>query len=164
VSYAKDFFVAETDDDTDELYAILDAKSSEPGFKLCVLSQTTMERKFFETVSRAVEERYRGRFEIVVKDTICPVTDKREESALETQSHADVSFVVGDRISSNASKLFKRLANNKPETYFVSNLKELKDLNLDLTKFRTAMVVSSSSTPDFIESEIVAYLETFGND
>lgn len=163
VSYAKESFVVETESDLDELYAILDSKSREPGFKLCVLSQTTAERKFFETVSRSIEDIYRGHFEIVVRDTICPVTDKREESALATQSKADISFVVGDRISSNASKLFKRLANNKPDTYFVSNLKELKDLNLDLKRFKTAMVVSSSSTPDFIESEIVAYLESIRN-
>lgn len=159
VSYAQDYYVVESEGDLPGLFALLDGKD-ETAFKLAVLSQTTAERSLFEGTARTLNERYRGRFGIAVFDTICPVTTKREERAILAQKDADVSFVVGDRISSNAGKLFKRLADNGGEVYFVSNLEELTKLGLDMRRYKTALVVSSSSTPDFIERGIVDYLES----
>jgi 4-hydroxy-3-methylbut-2-enyl diphosphate reductase len=95
-----------------------------------------------------------------VYDSICPVTEKKEEEALRLQASADVSFVVGDKLSSNAKKLFSRLAAAKREVYFVEDLEELLALELPLSRFRRALVVSSASTPDFIERRIVEYLSS----
>ena len=60
--------------------------------------------------------------------------------------------------NANANKLFQKLKIKRKETYFIENLEGLKMLNLPLAEYRSALVVSSSSTPPFIERETVDYL------
>ena len=97
-------------------------------------------------------------YEVASRDTICECTSQRESEALKVQSGVDVTFVVGDRISSNANRLYETLRAKDDRTHFVQDLEELKGLNLPLSRFKVAQVVSSSSTPEFTESEIVEYL------
>jgi 4-hydroxy-3-methylbut-2-enyl diphosphate reductase len=99
-------------------------------------------------------------------DSICSINTLREQEAAELQKDSELTIVIGDRISSNANKLYEILKKSgekrKQETVFVSNLKELLKTGLDLEKYHSALVVSSSSTPDFVEKELVDYLLKIG--
>lgn len=125
---------------------------------IAVFSQTTGKRAFFHQICDQISATFKDKFSVECIDSICDITSKREQAALEDMSVADIGIVIGDRKSSNANKLYEVLKQNFDEVYFVNDLEELKQLNLELRSDMTAVVVSSSSTPAFIEDEIVDYL------
>ena len=92
-------------------------------------------------------------------DSICPITTNKEKEALEIQKKVDITVVIGDPLSSNANKLYSILLSANPSTYFVQDLDHLIELGLPLHSFSTAQVVSSASTPEFVEGEIISYLQ-----
>jgi 4-hydroxy-3-methylbut-2-enyl diphosphate reductase len=129
--------------------------------RVFLCAQTTASRDLFEAIVSAFRAAGPGAFDLSVYDSICPVTDRKERESLRLRKNADVTFVVGDKISANASKLY-RLLSAEPGTpvYFVEDLAELASLRLDLPPGGKALLVSSASTPSFIEREIAAYLES----
>jgi 4-hydroxy-3-methylbut-2-en-1-yl diphosphate reductase len=159
VSYAGDAHVV-LEDEAD-LATFTEAGAGTGEVFLC--SQTTGSREFFDSVALRLREVLRpARRRILIHDPICPVTERKEREALRLQEQADVSFVIGDKLSSNAKKLFRILAAAKPAVHFIEDLKDLKGMGLPLERFRKALVVSSASTPAFIEREVVAYLTAVG--
>lgn len=78
------------------------------------------------------------------------------------QKKVDATFVIGDKISSNANKLFQILKKKNENTYFIENIISLKKLVLPFSKYNAVQIVSSSSssTPAFIENQIFDYLQT----
>jgi 4-hydroxy-3-methylbut-2-enyl diphosphate reductase len=160
-SYAGDFRVIETDKELERFVKQFPQfmKNSEHT-KIFIVSQTTGRRDFFE---KAIEEITRvcpPGTEIVTDNSICPLTNRKEEEALRLQNQADITFVVGDRLSSNANKLFNILAENHRPVYFVSDLENLISLKPRLEHCERALLVSSASTPQFIEDDIRGYLES----
>jgi len=123
-----------------------------------VVSQTTGSRELFAEAAEAIEGELDGAVKVV--DTICEITSLREGEALERQREVDATFVVGDRLSSNAGRLFRTLRSESERTFFVQDLKELRGLGLPLDTLSSCQVVSSSSTPEFVEEEIVRYLKS----
>jgi 4-hydroxy-3-methylbut-2-enyl diphosphate reductase len=161
ISYAKEFKVIETDD---ELECFL---TEYPGLiktrehnKIFIVSQTTGRKDFFEKAVDKITHAFLPETEIVTYNSICPLTNRKEEEALRLQEHADITFVVGDSLSSNANKLFNILAEKGRDVYFISDLAGLVSLKLPLKQYHRALLVSSASTPQFIEEEIRRYLET----
>ena len=128
--------------------------------KILIVSQTTGNRKLFDKCCQAVNEHRHNKTEIKIIDSICSITSLRENEAVKLQEKADVTFVIGDKSSSNANKLFLILKKNNDETYFFEDLPDLLKLKIELNKYKSALVVSSSSTPDFIEKQVVEYLKT----
>jgi len=158
LSYALSSTVVEKETDIHALLADLPRPGAE---KILVISQTTGERELFEKTCKELENVLGGKgVEVKVHDSICSITSLREQDALLIQKAVDVTFVIGDRMSSNASKLFKILAERDERTYFVNSVDELRNFAPPLEKWTTAQVVSSSSTPDFVERKIVEYLES----
>jgi 4-hydroxy-3-methylbut-2-enyl diphosphate reductase len=160
VSYARGCLVVERETD---LEAWLAAQGEETaglaGFEgVLVVSQTTGRREFYEWTVRTLREALPSRYPVQAFDSICRITSLREAEALELQKKVDVTFVVGDRLSSNANKLYDVLRRGDTRTYLVQDLDELKALAPDLRSCRAAQVVSSSSTPVFAEREIIRYL------
>ncbi|MBN2351480.1 MAG: 4-hydroxy-3-methylbut-2-enyl diphosphate reductase [Spirochaetales bacterium] len=129
--------------------------------KVFLCAQTTASRDLFEAIVSAFQAAGPGIFDLSVYDSICPVTDRKERESLRLRKDADVTFVVGDKISANASKLY-RLLSAEPGTpvYFVEDLAELKSLGLDLPPGGKALLIASASTPAFIEQDIALYLES----
>ncbi len=157
VSYAEKSGVIETAEDVDSFIRNLEHAGTR---KIFIVSQTTGEPDLFrETGERVGEAASRLGIAVEVHDSICSITSLREREAVKLQKEADVTFVIGDRMSSNATKLYKILAARSPNTYFVSGRNDLEGLNLDFSAWKTAQVVSSSSTPAFVEREIVSFLE-----
>ena len=169
VSYARESLVIETEADLaglgDRNGVFQNRLRKGNCSRVIVVSQTTGSRELYEKTveslkALALESREPElALEIESVDTICPVISLRETAALETQKCVNVTFVVGDRLSSNANRLYRRLRASDPGTHFVQGLDELKALELPLGTCAAAQVVSSSSTPDFITRQIVHYLE-----
>ena len=161
VSYASISHVIENDDDLEFLLHNSNRLLffPEKADKLLIISQTTGNRAFFTDVIHKVKEKWDTNTTIKSIDTICPITDKKEEQALELIKTCDVGFVLGDSLSSNAQKLYKRLSAAFHNVHFTADLHMLLSLSLPLQHYRSALVVSSASTPDFIEKEVCEFLE-----
>ncbi len=158
LSYATGSTVIEKEAD---IHAFLENFPAAGIERILVISQTTGERELFDSVCRDLEDVLGAKaVEVKVHDSICSITSLREQDALLIQKSVDVTFVIGDRMSSNASKLFKILAERDERTYFVNSVEELRNVAPPLERWTTAQVVSSSSTPNFVEREIVEYLES----
>ncbi len=161
VSYAVDSFVIESREDLESFIEnsgrVRDVLAEKGYKKIYIVSQTTAPRSLFEETVKAISTRMPHQVES--RDTICTCTSQRESEAVKVQKGVDVTFVVGDRISSNANRLYETLLAHDKRTHFVQDLEELKNLKLPLSGFKVAQVVSSSSTPEFTETEIVRYLE-----
>ena len=162
ISYTENrFFIIEN---TDDLHALTDnaiaAGFGAPNRNIFLCSQTTGSRELFEEVrqrfSAVLGEDTPTRLRVL--DSICPVTESKEKESLKLQQEAEISFVIGDKLSSNAKKLFRVLCAAKKNVFFIEDLRELQSLEIPLADYHKALVVSSASTPDFIEREIVAYL------
>jgi 4-hydroxy-3-methylbut-2-enyl diphosphate reductase len=162
ISYAKDYFVIENEEDINifikQYQASQSALVSKGYSRILIVSQTTGNEGLFDKASLEIKNLCGEGFEIEIFDSICSITSIREKEALRLQKDADITFVLGDRLSANANKLFKTLQENREETFFVENLKELLALPLQIKQYKSALVVSSSSTPEFIEREVVEYL------
>lgn len=164
VSYADDCRVISHED---ELAAIAENACSgliadirSRGYsKLFLCSQTTASRKLFNAAREILERYCAGALEVRSTDSICSITDERECRALEIQKEVDLTVVLGDRESSNAKKLYKLLHEQDERTVFVSDLRELEAMGLDFSAIRVVQLVSSSSTPRFLEDEVKNYLE-----
>jgi 4-hydroxy-3-methylbut-2-en-1-yl diphosphate reductase len=163
VSYASDSIVVESRDDLESLIAA--SESSRDFFKsrgyekVFVLSQTTGDEALFAELVRRLAPLCAGAgYEFKSHNSICSITSLRENEALSLQKETDVTFVIGDKQSSNARKLFNRLDERKEHAvYFIENPAELS--SYDLSRWKSAQVVSSSSTPSFTEKAVVDFLK-----
>ena len=160
ISYTGEYLVVESDD---ELISFFEEGQRLDGIiakhtYLLVASQTTGDRALLERTRSRVSERLGGLIPVLSLDSTCPVAERREREALRLQNQVDVTFVVGDRESSNATRLFRRLQRSGGPTYFISDLDELMALDLDFSPFLSAQVVSSSSTPGETEEAISGFL------
>jgi len=162
MSFARNVFVIEN---SDEIGSFVEAWKGgrirgSALHKIALFSQTTGNRELFQTTVDHLLRKLSDDNEIIYRDTICTITSLREEEALKIQLRVDVSFVVGDKHSSNANKLYRRLQETGEPCYFIRDLDELKALSLPLRDYKSAQVVSSSSTPSFIEKKIIEYLKS----
>ncbi len=162
-SYGRHTAVLENDEDLNNFIANPEINGKpfnhDDFTELFITSQTTGSLTFFNETIKRIKSKWP---EAIVKsfNSICPVTKKKEVEALKLQKNADISFVIGDPLSSNAGKLFKSLKGADERTFFIQDLAELKARKLNFSKLKKALVVSSASTPDFVEEEIIKYLES----
>ncbi len=124
--------------------------------KIFILSQTTHSKAFFETLCSEIKKHIKD-IPIESKDTVCPITENKEKESLDLQKEADFTVVIGDPHSSNSKKLYNILKGGN--TLFVQNLADLNNQKQSWQGVKKVLVVSSTSTPRFIEKEIVSYLE-----
>lgn len=162
MSYGENSIVFENQEDLEAFLnepMLNGASFNSGGFtELFITSQTTGDRALFEETIESIKAKW-PEAEINQFNSICPVTEKKETEALAIQKEVDISFVLGDPVSSNASRLFKILKNADPNTWFIQDADELNNLKIDLNSFGSALVVSSASTPGFVEAEVVEFLK-----
>lgn len=158
VSYATKFAVIEKEA---QIAQVVEQLGTESNLSILVISQTTGDRPLFESTLKAFQKAASEKgWTVEVHDSICSITALREREAVKNLDRVDVTFVVGDKLSSNATKLYNTLRSRTSQVYFIGTLEDLKSLGLDFSKWNTVQVVSSSSTPAFVEKEIVSYLES----
>lgn len=161
ISYAQRSDVIETAGD---IRRFIDGLASSGIGKIFVISQTTGDvRLFEETVRRVGEAAASCGIRLENFNSVCSITAMREREALRLQKEVDVTFVIGDKISSNATKLYRILAESGACVFFVNSREETRAAVESACGgsclWKTAQVVSSSSTPAFLEREIAEYLE-----
>ena len=89
-------------------------------------------------------------------DTICPFVRSRFEEAINISS--DLILVLSDKKSANGNNLFSVCKKNNPNStcFLISNMDELKEL--DLNNYKEATILSATSTPLSFVDEVYNYL------
>lgn len=96
---------------------------------------------------------------IEIHNDICFATTLRQK-CFDQITDEDVIFVIGDKISSNSTRLYEVAKNKfKIDVYQISNLEEIK--KLDLHKYKKGFITAGASTPDQVINPIIKYLTNY---
>jgi (E)-4-hydroxy-3-methyl-but-2-enyl pyrophosphate reductase len=133
---------------------VAQAKRLKFGQRVGIIAQTTIPIDTFAGIVSEIAKRAR---EVLVFNTICSETTKRQENARLLAGSVDVLLVVGGRNSANTSRLEELCRSICPGTHHVETADEI-----DGRWFRRGMrvgVVAGASTADWLVETIVERLE-----
>ncbi len=124
-----------------------------PG-KFTLYSQTTQSLDGFYELVRFLEKAGK---KVKIKDTVCRrVSNRRSQLEIFCTKYNKIVFVAGKR-SSNGKVLYKVCRQVNPDTFFISNTKEI-----DTAWFKkndTVGISGATSTPKWLMEEVKNYLE-----
>ena len=118
---------------------------------LFVVAQTTIQEKLLDEVVKVFKDKGK---KIIVKNTICDATQKRQDSCKNTANKVDLMIVIGGKHSSNSKKLFEIAKNICKKTYFIENKEELP--LKEVIKCSKIGVAAGASTPECVIEEVIA--------
>jgi 4-hydroxy-3-methylbut-2-enyl diphosphate reductase len=121
--------------------------------RVCVVAQTTQNIDQFNEIVAALRERFA---DVLVFDTICESTDKRQSEIKKMAAEADAVVVVGGRNSANTMQLARLSELAGTPTFYVETADELKTLPIDT--YRRVGVSAGASTPNWIIERVVDHL------
>ncbi len=90
-------------------------------------------------------------------DTICNVTEKRQEEAINLAKNSDAVIVIGGKHSANSKKLYELCCLHCDNVYFVEDLDELRPF-LPIYANRIG-ITAGASTPGGIIMEVIKAME-----
>lgn len=134
-------------DDINDLKTNLLKLAPVDGKPLCVVSQTTMEREFWEESIEFIKKEYTN---CKIFDTICFATCKRQLEARALAQQADAMIVIGDKTSSNTKALVSICEEECGVVYHIESAEELKAELPD----GIVGITAGASTPDWIIKEV----------
>ncbi|MDR1136397.1 MAG: bifunctional 4-hydroxy-3-methylbut-2-enyl diphosphate reductase/30S ribosomal protein S1 [Clostridiales Family XIII bacterium] len=121
------------------------------GEKIFAVSQTTAIRERFDGIIKTLLD---GGNEVVVNNTICDATVRRQDSCRETAAKVDAMLVLGGKNSANTRKLYEISKLSCKKTYFIEII---ADLPLkELAKCNTIGIAAGASTPERMIKEVIA--------
>ncbi len=140
---------------------VIEPADCEPGIlkkrisssNIVLISQTTQRERDFFDLARKIKALYP---QLEVINTICSATRLRQEKALELSSKVDLMLVIGDRRSSNSSKLVQVCA-EKTKTYQISGAGDI--LPEWFEGVQTVGVTAGASTPEWTIKEVLVKME-----
>ncbi len=89
-------------------------------------------------------------------NTICSATSIRQEESKKISKEVDYMIVLGDKNSSNSTKLYDICKKNCKKTYFIENISEI-DLNI-FSKSGKIGITAGASTPLALIKEAIAVM------
>jgi 4-hydroxy-3-methylbut-2-enyl diphosphate reductase len=144
VSWLKNPFVVESDDDIDAL---------PPLDSIGVVSQTTFSKDEFDRLVMKLKLRFS---DLTVAETICGHTVANQRASAALARECDKMVVVGAKKSSNSRRLYEAVKRENQSTFFVEDAGDL-----ELSRFshdETVGVTAGASTPEWTVEEIVNLL------
>lgn len=119
-----------------------------------VMNQTTLSIFELKRIFKDIKEHFQN---AIFTDEICNESRIRQENIASISDDYDLVIVIGDKNSSNTTKLFDIANKNKNrKNYLVSNLDEVK--TIDLSQYKKVALFSGTSCPKYIIDEIYEYL------
>ncbi|MDD3839253.1 MAG: bifunctional 4-hydroxy-3-methylbut-2-enyl diphosphate reductase/30S ribosomal protein S1 [Clostridia bacterium] len=118
--------------------------------KACVVAQTTLNKNLWGQLLPDITSRIK---DIVVFNTICNATEKRQTEADYISKEADVVFVIGGKNSSNTKKLYQICKRNCTQTYLIETVNEINFNNINSKS--VVGITAGASTPDWIIREVI---------
>lgn len=119
--------------------------------RYCLVVQTTFSTDTLkEMIEYLLDEGYDN---IIINNTICDATRKRQEACRELATVSDVMLIVGGKNSSNTKKLYELSKQHCEKTFYIENYKEIPYKYID--KNTKVGVSAGASTPDWIIEEVI---------
>lgn len=118
-------------------------------------SQTTQNLVEFKKIKNFLKKVYTN---VKIFDTICSVTENRQNEAIEIAKSADTMIVIGGKESSNTCKLYDLCFQFCQDTRFIQSFTDLSDF--PDTRKRIG-ITAGASTPDSIITEVFKTMENF---
>ena len=119
-----------------------------------VMNQTTLSIFELKRIFKDIKEHFPN---AIFTDEICNESRIRQENIASISEDYDLVIVIGDKSSSNTTKLYDIANKNKNrKNYLVSNLDEVK--TIDLSQHKKVALFSGTSCPKYIIDEIYEYL------
>ncbi len=131
---------------SDELLSYLESKKDSPK-PIVVLSQTTQSVNEAKKTQKYLQKLYTNS---IFFDTICNVTETRQQEAITLAEHSDCMIVIGGRDSSNTHKLYEVCAARCKDTRWIESIQDLTDMPHE----ERISITAGASTPDGIIMEV----------
>ena len=122
--------------------------------KIAILcSQTTQNLLEFEQIKKILKKVCT---KTIFYDTICSVTENRQNDAIELAKKNDAMIVIGGKQSSNTERLYTLCSQNCPNTVWIESAKDLTDFP---DNAECVGITAGASTPDSIITEVLDIME-----
>ncbi len=116
---------------------------------ICIVSQTTFNHNKFQELVEIIKQNC---YHIIVLNTICDATNKRQVEAADIASKVDAMLVIGSKNSSNTQKLYEICKTRCNDTYYIQTA---DDFQLsDLSSIESVGITAGASTPNNIIEEV----------
>lgn len=123
----------------------------DPNLNYCFVCQTTFNTNVFKKMVEFItKSNYTN---IVINNTICDATKKRQDACSELASKCDVMLIVGGKNSSNTMKLYELSKTICDNTFYIENYREVPYKYID--KNTNVGISAGASTPDWIIEEVI---------
>ena len=117
-------------------------------------SQTTENLKLFEKIKKILKKLCTN---AIFFDTICSVTENRQNEAIKIAKDSDLMIVIGGKESSNTHKLYELCKMECPKTVWVESARDMLADFPDPAK--CVGITAGASTPDGIITEVIKVME-----
>lgn len=128
------------------------------GKRVGLVVQTTQTRANLASVAGALAPVAR---EMLVYNTICDATEKRQSAACELAAEVDVVVVVGGRNSANTARLARLCEGIQPRTHHIESAAELRP-EWFAGAARVGVTAGASTPDEEIEATVLALLDLCG--
>ncbi len=116
-----------------------------------LVAQTTFNNKIFKEIVRILQKR---QIRVIIRNTICSATYKRQEEALLIAKKVDLMIVIGDDKSSNTKKLYDICKSVCEDTY---RIETSSDFDFKLLEGRELVgITAGASTPKKLIEEVIS--------
>ena len=127
--------------------------------KYYVTNQTTLAHSYLEDYHNYIRNNFAN---CIIENSVCFATTKRETALYNIKT--DLIVVVGDKNSSNTSKLVETAKKMAQANAVIAIERAYDLLNFDLSEYQEAYVTSGASTPNVIVEQVIKFLESDGKD
>ncbi len=117
--------------------------------KICIVSQTTFNHNKFQELVEIINEKG---YDIIVLNTICDATNKRQVEAAEIAASVDAMIVIGSKNSSNTQKLYEICKTRCNDTYYIQTAADFRPD--DISSIESVGITAGASTPNNIIEEV----------
>ena len=118
--------------------------------KVAVLAQTTFNKAIWDECS-ALAKKLLPHAQIF--DTICSATGECQREVEKLAKGSDLMVIVGGAHSSNTRKLYD-IASKFCKSVHIENAQQLREMNIDFSRVRSAGISAGASTPAYIIKEV----------
>ena len=128
--------------------------------KIALISQTTKEVKVFDSLVGFLKDNVEED-SLLICNTICLATIKKQQEALEIGRRADIGIIIGGLSSSNAHSLHDTFRYYGCDTYLIQEASQLQSKWFTGKKY--CGVAGGNSTPDYLIKEITDAIRAIGD-
>lgn len=124
---------------------------------LLVLVQTTYSVHKFEKIVEIIKNKLQEDMKIIIKNTICLASEKRQKETEEISKQVDTMIIIGGKHSSNTKKLYEVAQKNCKNTIMIETKEELTKEIINNSE-KVGIMAGASTLQKSIE-EVVEYLD-----